>query len=113
MNSVYHPQTDGQTGVVNKCLEAYLRCYAIDKQNKWVHWLHLAEWLYNSTYHTSAKVTPFQVVYGYKPLKWKDFSIIKMKLLAVKNQLEETQKVVQTVKENLNNARNRMKQQDD
>lgn len=35
MNSAYHPQTDGQTKVVKKCLEAYLRYYAIDKQNKW------------------------------------------------------------------------------
>jgi len=24
--SVYHPLTDGQTGIVNKCIENYLRC---------------------------------------------------------------------------------------
>ena len=64
MSSAYHPQTDGQTEVVNKCLEAYLRCYATKNKNKWAQWLHLAEWWYNSTYHTSAKMTPFQALYG-------------------------------------------------
>ena len=55
MSSTYHPQTDGQTEVVNKCLEAYLRCFVTDKQNHWSQWLHLTEWWYNSTYHTSVK----------------------------------------------------------
>lgn len=62
MSSTYHPQTNGQTEVVNKCLEAYLRCYATDKQNKWAQWLDFVEWWYNSTYHTSAKMTQFQAL---------------------------------------------------
>ena len=76
MSSAYHPQTDGQMEVVNKCFEAYLRCYATEKQNKWVQWFHLAEWWYNSPYHTSAKMAPFQALYGYEPLKWKDLATV-------------------------------------
>lgn len=64
MSLSYHPQTDGQTEIVNKCLETYLRCFVTDKHNKWSQWLHLAKWWYNTTHHALAKMTPFKVLYG-------------------------------------------------
>jgi hypothetical protein len=111
MSSAYHPQTNGQTEIVNKCLETYLRCSVTDKQNKWLQWLHLVEWCYNSTSHTSAKMTPFQALYGYQPPTWKELATNQTKVAPVKDLLDESQKVVQILKENLVIARNRMKQQ--
>ena len=35
----YPPQTDGQSKVVNRYLEAYLCCYLSDKPRQWNKWL--------------------------------------------------------------------------
>jgi transposase InsO family protein len=68
MSSSYHPQTDGQTERVNKYLKNYLRSMLLDKPKSWTSWLPLAQWWYNSNFHSSLKTTPFQALYGYPPL---------------------------------------------
>ena len=67
LSIAYHPHTNGQTKVVNKCLETYLRCFSLKKKNWWAQWLPLAEWWYDTSYHTTTCMTPFEAVYGQKP----------------------------------------------
>jgi hypothetical protein len=52
---------------VKKCLEGYLRCFVSDKQTQCFKWLPLAEWWYNTSFHTATKMTPFMALYGYHP----------------------------------------------
>jgi hypothetical protein len=65
MSSAHHPQSDGQTERANQCMEGYLRCYVHSCQTKWIQWLHLAKFWYNTRFHTSLQKTPFEVLYGH------------------------------------------------
>jgi hypothetical protein len=112
-SSSYHPQSDGQTEIVNKCLEGYLRCFFSDKQAQWFKWLPLAEWWYNTSFHTATKMTPFMALYGYHPPSITSSLKEKSKVQAVEDHIENQQQVLQILKDNLTMAQNRMKQQAD
>jgi hypothetical protein len=67
LSTTFHPQTDGQSEVVNKVIAMYLRCVTGDRPRSWVDWLSWAEYCYNTSYHTTLRASPFEVVYGRPP----------------------------------------------
>ena len=107
----YHPQSDGKKNIVNKCLEGYLRFFVSDKQAQWVKWLHLVEWWYNTSFHTAPKMTPFMPLYGYHPPSFTYYLRENYRVQAVEDHIEHQKEVLQLLKDNLNLAQNRMKQQ--
>lgn len=67
MSFVYHPQTDGQTEVVNRSLGNMLRCLVGDNVRSWDSLLCQAEFAHNHAHNRSLGFSPFKVVYGVIP----------------------------------------------
>ena len=75
-SSAFHPQTDGQTEVVNRSLGNLLRSLVGDNLRSWDHILPRAEFAYNSTVSRTTGRTPFEIVYGQIPRRPLDLTPI-------------------------------------
>ena len=63
-----HPQTDGQTEVTNRTLGTMLRASIKKNIMEWEELLPHVEFAYNRTIHSATGISPFECVYGAKPL---------------------------------------------
>lgn len=66
-STAYHPESDGQTEVLNRTIEQYLRSFVHDRPNLWFSYLSLAEWSYNTSAHTGAGISPYEITFGKPP----------------------------------------------
>ncbi|XP_059458363.1 uncharacterized protein LOC132187956 [Corylus avellana] len=108
-STAYHPQSDGQSEAVNKYVENYLRCMVCDRLKEWVTWLDLAEYCYNTSFHHSTRVTPFEALYGYLPPRLLTYMPGTTKIAAVEDQLQTRDHLLQLLKENIQRSQDRMK----
>ena len=101
MSSAYHPQSDGQTEVVNKSLEYYLRTFSVDRPTKWAEWLYLAEFWFNTNYRTATKMTPYKALYGFSPPRLTNYVPTTTQVAAVDSILQSKQQILALLKQNL------------
>lgn len=111
MSSAYHPATDGQTEVVNRCIETYLRCMCGDQDKQWPNWLSLAEWWYNTHYHTSTQLTPYEIVYNQQPPLHLPYLAGESGNEEVDRSMRKREQMIATLRSQLLAAQNRMKMQ--
>lgn len=107
------PQTDGQTEVVNRCLENYLHCFVGNRPKDWMKSLSLVDWWYNSSQHSATGISPYEVVYGYPPHRLISYVKGTTRVAAVEEHLKDREQITKLLKENLQAAQQRMKNQAD
>ena len=67
LSTTHHPQTDGQTKVMNREVQQYLRLFCAEEQEQWSDWLGLAQFAINNRQHSPTKFSPFQLTRTYQP----------------------------------------------
>ena len=67
LSTAHHPQTDGQTEVMNREVQQYLRLFCAEEQESWSDWLGLAQFTINNRQHSATKFSPFQLTRTYTP----------------------------------------------
>ena len=83
---------------------------ASEQPRSWYSWLSLAEFWYNTNFHSSTKITPFQVVYGQPPPIHTPYLPGSTVVEVVDRSLAAREKILHLLKHNLRRAQHRMKQ---
>lgn len=109
--SSYYPQTDGQIEVLNRCLKTYLCCFVSDEPQWWIRFLPLAEFWYNSSYHSAIGMSLCEPLYGILPPCIASHVLSVSKISLLEELLSQKKEILQLLKTNLIRARNRMTQQ--
>ncbi|KAL4583040.1 hypothetical protein LXL04_007604 [Taraxacum kok-saghyz] len=107
-SSAYHPQTDGQSEVVNRCLESYLRAFACEEPRTWHRYLYLAEFWYNTSFHSAIQMSPFKAVYGREATSIHEYSPGTTNTASIEETLLEHQRIITLLKASLTRAREKM-----
>ncbi|MCO5597178.1 hypothetical protein L7F22_051254 [Adiantum nelumboides] len=108
-STTYHPQTDGQTERVNQVIEDILRAYCSQERKKWVHYLPLVEYAYNSFDHRSIGMSPFKALYGQECIAPLNFSDPTIKVEASKQMLDEMEAQTKAIRKDIQAAQDRQK----
>jgi hypothetical protein len=109
LSFAYHPQTDGQTKRVNQILEDMVKACALQYARRWDKSLSYAKFSNNNSYQESLKMAPFEMLYGQwcrTPLFWSETGERKVFGPDI---LQEAEKQVRIVRENLRVAQSRQK----
>lgn len=110
MSTAYHPESDGQTEVINRILESYLRCFCSEQPKGWSRVIPWAEYWYNTSYQSAARCTPFETVYGRAPPSISRFIPGETPVEAVAQDLLTRDEAIKQLKFHLNRAQDLMAQ---
>ncbi|KAJ4795897.1 polyprotein [Rhynchospora pubera] len=108
-SSAYHPESDGQTERMNRCVEQFLRSFVHDQPSKWARILSWAEFHHNTTFTAATGMTPFEATYGRKPPSLLAYCTGTSTIPAVDHDLASRYAIISQLKTNLAKAQEAMK----
>jgi hypothetical protein len=62
-----HPQCNAQVEVFNKTVKKFLQLFVDDRTLNWETFLPVLAISYNTSYHSTISMTPFELLFGEKP----------------------------------------------
>ncbi|KAK9748954.1 hypothetical protein RND81_02G092500 [Saponaria officinalis] len=84
-----------------------------EKPKEWSMWLPLAEWWYNTTYHSATHLTPYEAVYNQPPPIRLPYLSGESRVESVDRTMQHREAMLALLKEQLAKAQHRMKMQAD
>lgn len=109
LSFAYHPQSDGQTEVLNCDIEQYLRAFVHSRQSTWGNYLPWVEWSHNSAWSASTGSTPYEITYGRKLFTFPEYLARTSKIDAVDALLVDREMTFQAIRKKLVKAQESMK----
>lgn len=94
-------------------METFLRCFANAVPSKWFDWLHLVEFWYNTSWHSSLQQSPFEVLYGQSPRQLGIDSTAACAVDSLDEWIQQKLAMQALIQQHLARANNRMKTQAD
>ena len=79
-STAYHPQANVQIEVTNRALERILTKVVSNNRKYWAYRLVEATWAYNTTWKTTTRFTPYELVYGKKALLSVEFEFDTLRM---------------------------------
>lgn len=64
-------------------LGAVFEIFSVDRPTEWSNWLYLAEFWFNTNYHSATKLTPYRTVYGFPLPRLMDYILGTTQVVAV------------------------------
>eukprot|EP00253_Pinus_taeda_P024515 PITA_24515 len=115
-SSPYHPQTDGQTEVVNRSLGNILRSLVYKNPKQWDLALVHTEFSYNDTPNRSTRMSPLHIFFCMHPrgvYELRDLGMQETRSAKAEEFVEQMQKLQEDVNQRLKESSKKYKQSDD
>jgi hypothetical protein len=96
-STFFHPQTDGQTKVVNRAVIHLLQGYCNKHPKLWHEQFYYVQDVYNYSIHSSTLRSPFETCFGYSFKSPLDFTFGKYLVVDGCNDVDKAKKFIQLV----------------